>query len=77
MNYIVTKTPDGALLLLTRPVSGIRPLDNNPTLTIHLSIPMSRQGLTIAQAARSLGVSTSDLAACAIVKPCLDIGIDK
>ena len=34
------------------------PLDNNPALTIHLSIPMSRQGLTIAQAARSLGVST-------------------
>jgi len=58
MNYIVTKTPNGALLLLTRPISGIRPLDNNPTLTIHLSIAMSRQGLTISQAARSLGVST-------------------
>ena len=37
---------------------GIRPLDNNHILTIHLSIPMSRQGLTISQAARSLGVST-------------------
>ena len=45
-------------MLLTRPIIGIRPLDNNPTLTIHLSISMSRQGLTIAQAARTLGVST-------------------
>ena len=34
------------------------PLDKNPVLTIHLSIPMSRQGLTISQAARSLGVSS-------------------
>jgi len=39
-------------------VSAFHPLDNNPALTIHLSIPMSRQGLTIAQAARSLGVSS-------------------
>ena len=37
---------------------GISPLDNNPTLTIHLSIPMSKQGLTISQTARSLGVSS-------------------
>ena len=34
------------------------PLDNTPTLAIHLSIPMSRQGLTISEAAKSLGVST-------------------
>ena len=34
------------------------PLDNYPDLSIHLSIPMSRQGLTIAQAARELGVSS-------------------
>jgi len=56
--YKIAEIPNGALLLLTRPISGIRSLDNNPTLTIHLSIAMSRQGLTIAQAARSLGVST-------------------
>ena len=34
------------------------PLDNDPILTIHLSIPMSRQGLSISQAAKELGVSS-------------------
>ena len=34
------------------------PLDKNPYLSIHLSIPMLGQRLTIAQAAKSLGVST-------------------
>ncbi len=39
-------------------VTVLLPLDNSPTLAIHLSILMSKQGLTIAQAARSLGVSS-------------------
>ena len=34
------------------------PLDKTPVLAIHLSIPMSKQGLTISEAAKSLGVST-------------------
>ena len=34
------------------------PLDNSPILSIHLSIAMSSQGMTIAEAAESLGVST-------------------
>jgi len=36
----------------------LQPIDNNPNLSIHLSIPMSRESLTIAQAAQSLGVSS-------------------
>ncbi len=39
-------------------ITVLQPLDNYPNLSIHLSIPMSRQNLTIAQAARSLGVSS-------------------
>lgn len=34
------------------------PLDSDPFLTIHLSIAMSRQSFTIAEAARSLGLSS-------------------
>ena len=37
---------------------GVIPLDNTLALTIHLSIPMSSQDMTIAQAAKRLGVST-------------------
>ena len=37
---------------------SLPPLDKNLYLSIHLSIPMSGQRLTIAQAAKSLGVST-------------------
>ncbi len=38
--------------------TGSKPLDRDPVLAIHLSIPMSRQGFTISEAARELGVSS-------------------
>jgi len=47
-----------SFLLLIRPASVVKPLDSNPLLTIHLSIAMSRQSFTIAEAARSLGLSS-------------------